>query len=191
MPLWAHNVDKDAIVGAQRGQPLWAHNVDSHCGRKTWTAIVGAQRGQPLWAHNVDSHCGRTTWTAILGAQRGQPLWAHNVDSHCGRTTWTAIVGAQRGQPLWAHNVDKDAIVGTERGEGCHCGRTTWRRVPSVPYFAPYKWSHVSGLHPCDWFIRYMAIFSPEECHNWSDLSRPMDWPHPRNSPCLSQPSID
>ena len=73
-PLWAHNVDKDAIVGAQHGQPLWAHNVDSHCGHTTWTAIVGAQRGQPLWAHNVDKG-------AIVGAQRGQPLWAHNVDN--------------------------------------------------------------------------------------------------------------
>ena len=131
------------------------------------TTIVGAQRGQPLWAHNMDKG-------AIVGAQHGQPLWAHNVDSHCGRTTWTAIVGAQHGQ-------------------GCHCGCTTWRRVPSVPYFAPYKWSHVSGLHPCDWFIRYMAIFSPEECpelersHQTYGLATPKDFTLPPHNPLWTE----
>ena len=76
-------MDKDAIVGAQRGQGC-------HCGRTTWTRV-------PLWAHNVDKdaivgaqrgqgcHCGRTTWARM-------PLWAHNVD----KGAFGAIEGSQK-----------------------------------------------------------------------------------------------
>ena len=113
-----------AIVGAQRGQPLWAHNMDKD-------AIVGAQRGKDaiLGAQLINFQQKVLGQEILPKTCPNLPKILSKIPRLAARILpkilakilgkILAILPNNLVQELFAGNVDKGAIVGAQRGEGC------------------------------------------------------------------------